>query len=185
MRMIRLNKERIYLHAPNACVIAAVSVSPAPPVNELEDAIRRAAARHGSLAMRVERRSEGENGYEQCEPKLEISHDRLESEFDWLGEADDLREYVFDTASGEMARFVILEGEGETQLVCGVHRLAGDERSVVLLLSEFKTIKRISAASVEELSCINGISRRDAENIVEYFGSQKTGARTPEADKSV
>lgn len=136
MRMIRLNKERIYLHAPNACVIAAVSVSPAPPVNELEDAIRRAAARHGSLAMRVERRSEGENGYEQCEPKLEISRDRLESEFDWLGAADDLREYVFDTASGEMARFVILEGEGETQLVCGVHRLAGDERSVVLLLSD-------------------------------------------------
>ncbi len=59
------------------------------------------------------------------------------------------------------------------------------KKKAVLLLSEFKTIKRISAASVEELSCINGISRRDAENIVEYFGSQKTGARTPEADKSV
>jgi excinuclease ABC subunit C len=41
------------------------------------------------------------------------------------------------------------------------------------LLSHFKSIGKIKSASVEELSCVKGISKNLAENIYNYFNKKE------------
>lgn len=49
------------------------------------------------------------------------------------------------------------------------------EKKAAALLKELKTVSKIKAASVKELSEVRGISRKDAERIHEYFNSEKNG----------
>lgn len=45
-------------------------------------------------------------------------------------------------------------------------------KKAAILLSEFKSIKKLSAATSEEISRVKGISERDAESVYAYFHSQ-------------
>lgn len=49
------------------------------------------------------------------------------------------------------------------------------EKKAAALLKELKTVSKIKAASVKELSEVRGISSKDAERIHEYFNSEKNG----------
>ena len=49
------------------------------------------------------------------------------------------------------------------------------EKKAAALIKELKTVSKIKAASVKELSEVRGISRKDAERIYEYFNSEKNG----------
>ncbi|MDD6022422.1 MAG: excinuclease ABC subunit UvrC [Oscillospiraceae bacterium] len=73
----------------------------------------------------------------------------------------------------EVHRFAISyhkKKHSKSALETGLTKIEGiGEKKAGLLLKSFKTMKAISAASVEELCSVSGISRKNAEKIYEYF----------------
>ena len=131
---MELIKERFLLHAPAAVSLGAMTLRPAPAEAELESAIRRAVSRFEGLCGRVRQRDDGTAEFLPDDPVIDIGAAELVSEYDWFEAAEDLHASPMDPFTGELVRFRVLIGPEEAVVVCALHALAGDLRSLAQLL---------------------------------------------------
>ncbi len=77
----------------------------------------------------------------------------------------------------EVHRFAITyhkQKHGKSAVATSLTKIEGiGEKKAALLLKSFRTVSKISAADKEQLSAVKGITKKDAENIYNYFNCER------------
>lgn len=146
----KIKADRHFLFDPASNYMMRVKIEGDPSVIDLKRAIVVSVRKHDILNCRILMDSDGEAYYvpRECDyiPEIEVVNGKLESE-EIIN--NQLRR-EFDVQEGELIRFVIAKEDLETELVVIIHHIAGDGKSLLLLIQDIMTELDTPQAYVEE-----------------------------------
>jgi hypothetical protein len=152
---------------PNINIVIKVDITGNPDTEAIKRAIELAVNANEILKCRIALLESGDAVYEKIEKPVYSIETSNES---WMEVTRKYESRIFNISIGELIRFFILIGEGDTQLLIIAHHLSGDGLSIAYLIEDimlalegkklkFKPIHFVSAEEFPKGSGLNPIMR--------------------------
>lgn len=142
----KISMDRSYVFTPAIHVVVRAEISGRPHVNSLKEAIRTAVKKFDILNCRILQDDSGECYYVRkevdTEPDIEVRYFNQDSQ-EFINEQERIQ---FDIEQGKLQRYIISDVGDKMVLNIVQHHLAGDGKSVLLLIEEIMS----NLESIEE-----------------------------------
>lgn len=139
MMLNKINIGRAYIFSPSIHIVFRVEISGHPQVSSLEKAIRYATSKYEILNCRILQDIDGDFFYVPKQtidsPNIEIRNYHQDAQ-EFINEQERIR---LDLEKGELVRFIIADDGEKIVLNIVQHHLAGDGKSILILLEDIMT----------------------------------------------